>query len=62
MFTTYYYQFKIQRAELYRQADHYRTLKLIRKPDPRVSGAISALGRMLESSGQELIARTKALH
>jgi hypothetical protein len=62
MFTVNYDQFKAQRTELYRQADHYRTLKSIRKTHPRVSGAMSALGRMLVTPGQGLIARTEALH
>jgi len=47
-----------QQSELIKQADHYRLVKPLEKPNRQLTRFYAIIGRMLISSGQQLISRT----
>jgi len=63
MFTTNLLELFIsQQSELVKQADHYRLVKSLDKPSRHLARFYAMIGRMLISSGQQLIKRTQAAH
>ena len=62
MFTTNLVEFKTRRAELHNQADNYRLVKSLEKPNPVFSRIVNALGRLLIQSGQHLISRVQTAY
>ena len=62
MWTYNFDAIKAQQLELHQQAAHYYLVKTVSKPAPGVSKALNALGQLLVSSGQGLIARTQAVN
>lgn len=62
MFTTNLIEFKTRRTELYKQADKYRLVRSLEKPNPVMSRIVNAVGRLLIQSGQHLINRVQTAH
>jgi hypothetical protein len=59
MFTTNLMEFKTYQIELHKQAEHFRLVKSLERPDTLVSQLINIIGRTLVRSGQQLISRTQ---
>ena len=62
MFTTNLVEFHTRRTELHNQAENYRLVKSLEKPNPVLSRFVNALGRLLIQSGQNLISRVQTAH
>jgi hypothetical protein len=62
MFTTTIDEFKTQQAELHRQAAEYRLAKSLERPNPISRKVFNSLGRLLISSGQQLVNRYQPVH
>ena len=62
MFTTNLIEFNTRRTELYKQADNYRLVKSLEKPNPVMNRIVNAIGRLLIQSGQHLINRVQTAH
>ena len=55
MFTTNLVEFKTQQSELHKQADNYRLVKSLEGSISLVSRLVIAVGRVMVSSGQQLV-------
>ncbi len=62
MFTTNLMEFHTRRTELHNQAEYYRLVNSLKKPNPVFSRIVNALGRLLIQSGQQLINRVQTAH
>ncbi|MFV1949124.1 MAG: hypothetical protein ACC633_04220 [Anaerolineales bacterium] len=62
MFTTSLAEYKIKQNELHNQAEKYRLVKSLEKPNPVFSRIVNALGKLLIQSGQHLISRVQTAH
>ncbi|MCJ7717074.1 MAG: hypothetical protein MUO54_11230 [Anaerolineales bacterium] len=62
MFTTNLVTAKIMQEELHRQAENYRLVRSVEKPNPWAVTIYSAIGRLLIASGQELTKRIQTAH
>ncbi len=62
MFTTNLVEFHTRRTELHNQAEKYRLVKSLEKPNPVFSRIVNALGKLLIQSGQHLISRVQTAH
>ena len=57
MFTTNYQQFKMYQKDLHQQAAQYRLVNSLNKANPWISTLLTAIGRVLVVSGQQIINR-----
>jgi len=57
MFTTNYQQFKMYQKDLHQQAAQYRLVNSFNKANPWISTLLTAIGRVLVVSGQQIINR-----
>ena len=62
MFPTNLDAFKINQKELHQQAAQYRLVKSLKKPYRRADRLYAAIGRMLITTGQNLMKRTQVAH
>lgn len=62
MFTANLTEIKAQQAELHRQAAEYRLVRSLQKPNQWTSAIVSAVGKLLITSGQHLINRYQPAH
>ena len=62
MYTINLAEINTKQNELHRQAENYRLVKSLEKPNPVFSRIVNALGKLLIQSGQHLIRRVQAAH
>ena len=62
MFTTNLMEFNSRRTELHKQAEHYRLVRSLEKPNPVYILIANILGRLLIQSGQHLINRVQTAY
>ena len=57
MFTSSLLEFETRQNELHRQAAEYRLVKTLREPNAWVQRVFAAVGKLMISSGQQLVNR-----
>ena len=60
MFTTNLVEFKTRQTELHQQAENYRLVRSLEQSDSLVSRVVIAVGRLMVSSGQQLVTLSRA--
>ncbi len=62
MFTTNLVEFNTRQTELHIQAEKYRLVKSLEKPNLVFSQIVYTLGKLLIQSGQHMISRVQTAH